>query len=32
MEIVMKPVQTGSGLRRWSSEQKLAVLQEWQTE
>ncbi len=31
MDTVMKPVQTGRGRRRWSSEQKLAVLQEWQT-
>ena len=28
----MKPVQTGRGRRRrWSAEQKLIVLQEWQT-
>ncbi len=32
METVMKPVQNGRGRRRrWSSEQKLTVLQEWQT-
>lgn len=32
MDTVMKPVQTGRGRRRrWSSEQKLTVLQEWQT-
>jgi transposase-like protein len=30
METVMKPVQNGrGGRRRWSGEQKLAVLQEW---
>jgi hypothetical protein len=32
MDTVMKPVQTGRGRRRrGSSEQKLTVLQEWQT-
>ena len=32
METVMNPVQNGRGRRRrWSSEQKLTVLQEWQT-
>jgi transposase len=32
METAMKPVQTGRGRRRrWPAEQKLAVLQEWQT-
>jgi len=32
MDTVMKPVQNGRGRRRqWSSEQKLTVLQEWQT-
>jgi transposase-like protein len=30
MDTVVKPVQTGCGRRRGSSEQKLAVLQEWQ--
>jgi len=30
MDTVMKPVQGGRG-RRWRSEQKLVVLQEWQT-
>jgi hypothetical protein len=33
METVMKPVQNGRGRRRrWSAEQKLAVLQEWQAD
>ena len=32
MDTVMKPVQNGRGRRRqWSAEQKLTVLQEWQT-
>ena len=32
MDTVMKPVQNGRGRRRqWSSEQKLTVLQQWQT-
>ena len=32
MDTVMKPVQNGCGRRRqWSGEQKLLVLQEWQT-
>lgn len=32
METTMKPGQNGRGRRRrWSGEQKLAVLQEWQT-
>ncbi len=32
MDPVMKPTQNGRGRRRrWSSEQKLTVLQEWQT-
>lgn len=32
MDTVMKPVQTQRGRRRrWSGEQKLALLQEWQT-
>jgi transposase-like protein len=32
MDTVMKPVQNGRGRRRqWSGEQKLTVLQEWQT-
>jgi transposase-like protein len=32
METEMKPVQNGWGRRRrWSDEQKLVVLQEWQT-
>lgn len=32
METAMKPVQNGRGQRRrWSAEQKLTVLQEWQT-
>jgi transposase-like protein len=32
MDTVMKPAQNGRGRRRqWSSEQKLTVLQEWQT-
>jgi len=32
MEAAMNPVQTGRGRRRrWPAEQKLAVLQEWQT-
>jgi len=32
MDTVMKPGQNGRGRRRqWSSEQKLTVLQEWQT-
>ena len=32
MDTMMKPVQNGRGRRRqWSSEQKLTVLQEWQT-
>ena len=30
MDTAVKPVQTGRG-RRWSAEQKLIVLQEWQT-
>jgi transposase len=33
MDTVMKPVQNGRGRRReWRSEQKLTVLQAWQTE
>jgi transposase-like protein len=32
MDTVMKPVRNGRGRRRqWSGEQKLTVLQEWQT-
>lgn len=32
MEAAIKPVQSGRGRRRrWSAEQKLTVLQEWQT-
>ena len=32
MDTVMKPIQNGRGRRRqWSGEQKLTVLQEWQT-
>ncbi|TKS57971.1 MAG: hypothetical protein EWM72_03327 [Nitrospira sp.] len=32
MDTVMKPVQNGRGRRRrWSAEQKLTVLQEWQS-
>jgi hypothetical protein len=32
MDTVMKPLQNARGRRRqWSSEQKLTVLQEWQT-
>jgi len=32
MDTAVKPVQTGRGRRRrWSAEQKLVVLQEWQT-
>ena len=32
MDTMMKPVQNGRGRRRqWSGEQKLTVLQEWQT-
>jgi transposase-like protein len=32
MDTVMKPTQNGRGRRRqWSGEQKLTVLQEWQT-
>ena len=32
MDTVMKPVQNGRGRRRqWGGEQKLTVLQEWQT-
>ena len=31
MDTAVKPVQTGRGRRRWSAEQKLMVLQEWQT-
>ena len=32
MDPVMKPIQNGRGRRRrWSGEQKLTVLQEWQT-
>jgi transposase-like protein len=30
MDTAVKPVQNGRG-RRWSAEQKLTVLQEWQT-
>lgn len=31
MDTAVKPVQTGRGRRRWSAEQTLLVLQEWQT-